>query len=489
MLIARIAYRADASGKRKFGTLLVIKPNLHQALDSDILAYARHQPRFPQQTTGDQFFDEAQWESYHRLGEDFGLHLNREWLEQLPGWSPTTASAHTADSPRPLRESESAQSQPAKPFWRIEAKDAAVGALSLGALLTLALPAWQAYENFTKEREAKRQELVKLVTEVEGFLEPDSAKAATMPHRWSQSFKVGRLLQLGQEFGGDSLEATMSAGLIGEIRMRCVDDAGNRSIPQICGHVREPGAIGGARRDGYWSSRSVDARMGAMTPPRQPQPHPSQTNPRAADEPVRESASSLPSPVPVIDPKRTDPASADSTPPASKSTDQKPADQAPFRPLTATGAQSATQDTTVARRNALKETRAKLVQACGASEEEQHKVVLYLQVYDEASRDRMIAMSWDKITSAVQLPGVENVTITAATRNDDPPMPYASPTLLVHRWDQDQACARALRTWLAAEGQLPETHIDLRRLPGRFKGRKRVIELWWPSQHRDTSRW
>ena len=96
VLLARIRYRerlgpqaADGSPGRPYrpeGTLLVIKPNLHDALDVDLLAYAQKHDAFPHESTGDQSFDEAQWESYHRLGEDFGRALHESWLAQLPGW-------------------------------------------------------------------------------------------------------------------------------------------------------------------------------------------------------------------------------------------------------------------------------------------------------------------------------------------------------------------------------------------------------------------
>jgi hypothetical protein len=49
--------------------LLWIKPRLFAGLAQDVAGYASENPSFPQQTTGDQFFDEAQWESYRKLGE------------------------------------------------------------------------------------------------------------------------------------------------------------------------------------------------------------------------------------------------------------------------------------------------------------------------------------------------------------------------------------------------------------------------------------
>ncbi|HEX5182127.1 MAG TPA: hypothetical protein VFW19_03135 [Allosphingosinicella sp.] len=60
--------------------LLWIKPRLLPDLPPDIIGYATANPNFPQQTTADQFFDEAQWESYRRLG---GLTMDR-LLDALP---------------------------------------------------------------------------------------------------------------------------------------------------------------------------------------------------------------------------------------------------------------------------------------------------------------------------------------------------------------------------------------------------------------------
>jgi hypothetical protein len=50
------------------GTLIYIKPSLDARLPQDVLAYARAAGSFPHQSTMDQFFDEAQFESYRELG-------------------------------------------------------------------------------------------------------------------------------------------------------------------------------------------------------------------------------------------------------------------------------------------------------------------------------------------------------------------------------------------------------------------------------------
>ena len=50
------------------GTLLYIKTSLTGDEPTDILSYAARHPSFPHQSTSDQFFDEAQFESYRALG-------------------------------------------------------------------------------------------------------------------------------------------------------------------------------------------------------------------------------------------------------------------------------------------------------------------------------------------------------------------------------------------------------------------------------------
>jgi hypothetical protein len=55
------------------GVLLLIKPTIVGNEPIDILQYKRRNASFPHEPTGDQFYDEAQWESYRRLGEHAGL--------------------------------------------------------------------------------------------------------------------------------------------------------------------------------------------------------------------------------------------------------------------------------------------------------------------------------------------------------------------------------------------------------------------------------
>jgi hypothetical protein len=65
--LARLKYR-DAPP----GTLLLIKPRLTGDGPADLIRYKAVNSNFPQQSTLDQFFDEAQWESYYHLGRLIG---------------------------------------------------------------------------------------------------------------------------------------------------------------------------------------------------------------------------------------------------------------------------------------------------------------------------------------------------------------------------------------------------------------------------------
>jgi hypothetical protein len=60
----------DPRGDRKdTAVLLYFKPTLTGDEPSDIAQYRTRNEDFPHESTGDQFYDEAQWESYRRLGE------------------------------------------------------------------------------------------------------------------------------------------------------------------------------------------------------------------------------------------------------------------------------------------------------------------------------------------------------------------------------------------------------------------------------------
>ena len=63
-VLLKVTYpkRADAAW------VVMMKPRVLSSSAPDVRQYALTHPAFPQEPTGDQFFDEAQWESYRKLG-------------------------------------------------------------------------------------------------------------------------------------------------------------------------------------------------------------------------------------------------------------------------------------------------------------------------------------------------------------------------------------------------------------------------------------
>lgn len=85
--LAWIEYPAVGATPASRGLLLYIKPTLTGDEPTDVLEYARTHGTFPHETTANQFFDEAQWESYRRLGEHIGRRLFGT-AAAAGGWAP-----------------------------------------------------------------------------------------------------------------------------------------------------------------------------------------------------------------------------------------------------------------------------------------------------------------------------------------------------------------------------------------------------------------
>lgn len=68
--VGKIFYPPNQGDVAGEGRLVYIKPTMSEDLheSEDLLEYARNHSTFPQETTGDQFFDEGQFESYRELG-------------------------------------------------------------------------------------------------------------------------------------------------------------------------------------------------------------------------------------------------------------------------------------------------------------------------------------------------------------------------------------------------------------------------------------
>ena len=70
--LARITYRSPGPAE---SLLLYVKPTLTGDEPGDLIEYHENHPAFPHESTLDQFFDEAQWESYRKLGQHIAGQL------------------------------------------------------------------------------------------------------------------------------------------------------------------------------------------------------------------------------------------------------------------------------------------------------------------------------------------------------------------------------------------------------------------------------
>lgn len=82
------------------GTLIFIKPTLCMQREEpvDVLNYGAKNTSFPQQSTGDQFFDESQFESYRQLGEHIAAACLKVHGERLVSRTPDSKAKAAAPS-------------------------------------------------------------------------------------------------------------------------------------------------------------------------------------------------------------------------------------------------------------------------------------------------------------------------------------------------------------------------------------------------------
>jgi len=66
--IAVLLYACHQGNEAQPTQIVLIKPNVSAEVPADVRQYAVTRRQFPQEPTADQFFDEAQWESYRSLG-------------------------------------------------------------------------------------------------------------------------------------------------------------------------------------------------------------------------------------------------------------------------------------------------------------------------------------------------------------------------------------------------------------------------------------
>jgi hypothetical protein len=81
------------------GKLILAKTRLTKAMGAELLSYAQTNPVFPYDSTGDQWFDQGQFNAYHRLGVYLGKAAVDEPVYSVTEEKPTVEVHTTATAP------------------------------------------------------------------------------------------------------------------------------------------------------------------------------------------------------------------------------------------------------------------------------------------------------------------------------------------------------------------------------------------------------
>ena len=469
VLLARIRYRRSdpAHGERE-GTLLVVKPNLHICLDLDLLAYAQRHPSFPHESTGDQFFDEAQWESYQRLGQDAGQALYDRWLAQLPGWD--RVQLHKLALPERLHQPvapappAAAGAEAAVPRWRRNVRAAAIGtSVGVGVTGTLLLSLWQLQEQLNRGADSRQAEIRQLLGDSSReLLEVAGSCARVGAHT------LGHVEQLRALDGSGAISAAEQSTvtrLLDRLKAQCTSTAAMRATcneperthqDELCQVAQKARGDSGALS--YWhpAPRPPDAirnlpQAWALL--------------RGEERPARV-ALAPPAAGPVTRP----------VPAAAAASDPLPADSEPVRAEGSYVPDAGAAPSWIA---ALDPAQAAQLRAdCPAGTR------LYTQIYDEAARARAEQLRQrlqDAGAGQLRVPPIENVARTADLRQQRPPVPWQQPTFIFHGAAL-QPCAQTLAQLVQQRWSPSSTQkVWVTGLPAGLKGQPRTIELWLPA--------
>jgi hypothetical protein len=441
LLLARIAY---ASGRH--GTLLIVKPRTTIDMPLDVAGYADREETFPQQSTSNQFFSEAQWESYCELGTLLGAPIDPSLLNHLPAWAWSA----------PVIGANSALLSPATtPLTRTQRIATTVGtSIGIGALLTAVLAGWQAWDAHKQQMVEVRAAGIAQAKEVNDQVKKvlDDLDGAEQQHSaFTPKLDVtlnGLMLEIANVPLSDEQIASLQdvANLLSPICNRTPDgslqDQCTKDLTRFAGSSVAPGSLWDVSMKNYMGWRDpqavafVSARTHTGTTPDMGLGPAVNTGAEASSEP----AAASPAPPEEMGPP---PAPSAATPAAI------PVDVAQLHK--------------------------KALDSCSQNGQ---SFMLYTQIYDEAQRADVLKSLTPVRELGINVPGIENVTQTAKRNGRHAPFEWKTPTVLYA--PDGRACATALVDWanaaLPALARVPARAIALP--PG--TGTANTLELWIP---------
>ena len=491
LALARVRY----VGATEPGWLVLVKPNISAGLPVDLINFAASNPAFPQQTTADQFFDEAQWESYYQLGFNLGDVLDSDLLEALRSRHATLfesdTGALTAATPRAsvtpatvpagagAGAAAAAAAEAAASRLPERIRNSAVSAsIGIGAVATVLVSSWQAIDGaigaLAEERKTERAAILKITEDWAALPGRDRCSTTLM------SEEHPKLTALAGSFlhHADALcarreadwlaESSLVQEIFDEVAERCGlvetrmrsracaallvantrPDAGGAEWPQIC-FAGRPAAPAKTRLPTYWAYRyGFEAQRGKSA-------HPADSFAEARELAREEHNAALACPTVAL-------AGEQPTPPTAQSPTAKPPPPptappprpAPVPPVAPAPAPAPTAPAAV-------EANSKI---CAGT-------TIYLQIFGPTQRDtvRDYRDAWRKLGASV--PPIEDVEATARAAQRTPPRQVALTTVR-HHDPASKRCAEELGKAVGFGNWKVEP------LAASLKPTRGVIEVW-----------
>lgn len=456
LALAQVRYASGATGQ-----IVLVKPNVSASLPVDLVNFKAANPLFPQQPTTDQFFDEAQWESYFRLGAEIGYRLEDEMLAHVamgaPGlFVPDDGQPNAAAHPAKGDDKDSTAAAAVGSMSRLQARVLRAGAVTasigIGTAATFGVAAWQGIDSWRVQRadqEKAENAAFKDLTERWAHLHSGNATGDAPALLAAELLRTGDLLC---REGSDNFMAKF------RLSVRMVDDAKqacfNEALPQrspACARLLDPG-------------NGIDCLQPAQAPPCAPlywaRDYSGQTGSK------QNCSGILPEPWPIaawvrdVVTELRDKVQVAAAPPSPPPPQPAPSATPPLD--SANGVPSYGSSSPATPEPAPPD-------VCAGA-------VIYIQTYGTALRDK--ARTWRGPWRALgaSVPPIEDVLSTSRRAGRSPPVGHPDPTVVI-REESSRACAQALiRTAASPTGQ----PWVIKLLPRAITADPGSIEVWLP---------
>lgn len=482
LLLARITY---CDGKT--GCLLIVKPRVssttHVQMSFDMIGYADRHPEFPQESTSDQFFDEAQWESYHGLGLTLSSVLQSDLLDALPHWAAQGQIAGLlASTPVPID----------TPNRRQRIAQTLRTSLGVGISASLVLAAWQALDQHRSSAQAIRARYDVLYQEVEKSIGTEVSTAKL-------TRQLRTLTDMAADVGDTSLLSRDMQSLgsyINELCSRPVKPLSEETCDGYRSAISAKPDRGATEQ--YWAglapvanevervvpSKSVKpTKQVAVANAVRPQSNKPVSGhsaplpkPAVAAVPTPAPAPALPEPIPaptaeIAESEAPPVLELSVEPDAGANPSVPPVPETEFQANPAAIPQE-NNDTPASVPGPTVTTPADKVSSEACKRPDTQRVVLYTQIYSEVERNTartfLEGLAWLKIST----PGIENVVASAVRKGVARPEPWPQATFIYHM-EAEADCARLLAQAFPYPAKAIKLSAFLPAVPG-------VIEFWLP---------